>query len=264
MSKKSTIDPTLQRLTPTDDQLLRELIRAEAVVPIRDRQDLLRRLADDRYMLAASSEDETLCFLHVALMQSFPTSLNQIIRGPITQGVPRFGVFYGVTRTSEKLRGHTGLILKKASAMLLQEWPHLTLVTASPMPTFRKWLEDIMSEGGDAKEASSRAETLARLSVAGMLAPGQKAALKALASVYLQTKDTRDRLLDPVARFHLQNGAIVRQIMVGADGSSRGREQSLGVMVSYQYVPEGRSCLLHQPVDTKAALDALLHKQMSA
>ena len=41
--------------------------------------------------------------------------------------------------------------------------------------------------------------------------------------------------LDPVARFHLNNGALVEAVHADADISANGLAQSCGVMVNYLY-----------------------------
>lgn len=47
---------------------------------------------------------------------------------------------------------------------------------------------------------------------------------------------------DPVANFHLRNGASIAHLHWGADLSSRGRAGSYGIMVNYQcalFLPPG-------------------------
>ncbi len=51
----------------------------------------------------------------------------------------------------------------------------------------------------------------------------------------LQTSPSEQRPSDPVARFHLNNGARLERINVGADLSRKGLRQSLGLMVNYLY-----------------------------
>ena len=48
----------------------------------------------------------------------------------------------------------------------------------------------------------------------------------------------RSGSLDPVARFHLTNGARLERINVFADSSDRGQAQAFGVMVNYLYDPD--------------------------
>jgi malonyl-CoA decarboxylase len=63
--------------------------------------------------------------------------------------------------------------------------------------------------------------------------------VRALAAYYvLQAKRENDMPVDPVARFHLGNGASLYQIHEGADLSPRGQKQSYGLMVNYLYERE--------------------------
>jgi malonyl-CoA decarboxylase len=56
------------------------------------------------------------------------------------------------------------------------------------------------------------------------------------ALIYLTASDREDELPnDPVAKFHLGNGAILERINLNADLSSKGLNQSKGVMVNYLY-----------------------------
>jgi malonyl-CoA decarboxylase len=65
--------------------------------------------------------------------------------------------------------------------------------------------------------------------------PSERSALQALAAHYL-THEWRDgHSLDPVARFHLGNGARLERINAGADASDKGAAQSFGLMVNYVY-----------------------------
>ncbi|MEI6535128.1 MAG: malonyl-CoA decarboxylase family protein, partial [Verrucomicrobiaceae bacterium] len=61
-------------------------------------------------------------------------------------------------------------------------------------------------------------------------------ALSSLGAHYLVHVKERSGLpIDPVARFHLGNGAIVHQVHADADTSAKGRGQSAGLMVNYLY-----------------------------
>jgi malonyl-CoA decarboxylase len=110
-----------------------------------------------------------------------------------------------------------------------QRFPQLkTFSTISPAPGVHKWLfgaapldaklAEIASEfGADADEA-----TCAKLE-------------KVAAQYFLQEKDERGKPLDPVARFHLKNGAILERINVLGNPSAKGMKDSLGIMVNYVY-----------------------------
>lgn len=57
-----------------------------------------------------------------------------------------------------------------------------------------------------------------------------------LAAHYLLTAKKENRWpLDPVAHFHLGNGASIHAVHMNADTSDKGKEQSNGVMVNYLY-----------------------------
>ena len=43
------------------------------------------------------------------------------------------------------------------------------------------------------------------------------------------------RAIDPVAHFHLSNGASVHRLNWAADTSTKGKAQSFGLMVNYEY-----------------------------
>jgi malonyl-CoA decarboxylase len=55
------------------------------------------------------------------------------------------------------------------------------------------------------------------------------------AAEYLGVAVKGDKPLDPVARFHLGNGARIERINWGGDRSAKGLRQSYGMMVNYLY-----------------------------
>ncbi|HAA55471.1 MAG TPA: hypothetical protein DCE42_11990 [Myxococcales bacterium] len=252
MSEKAL---TLEILTPSDKHWIAQLVVHEAVVPIRHDGDLERRFAPDRLTYVALLQDELVGFIHIALAQTYPDSLEDILSGPIYTGVPRVGIFYGITRTSEQMRGRAKEILSLASEALLQRWPHLALSTYSPMPTFRSWLERVYTQ--HIGNNTEHLEDIARRCAAGVASPEMCMGMRQMAYLYLHTEEKPGRLLDPVARFHLGNGAQIRDILVGADGSWHGLEQSLGVMVSYQYHPHCDGLTLSHPPILEESLHTL-------
>ena len=56
-----------------------------------------------------------------------------------------------------------------------------------------------------------------------------------MAHYLLLAKHRRGQPHDPVARFHLNNGALVEAVHADADISANGLAQSFGVMVNYRY-----------------------------
>ena len=89
-----------------------------------------------------------------------------------------------------------------------------TFVTLSPIPGLMRWHA--------AQEAPPPIDT--------------PEALRATAAHYLLKAKTEGAApLDPVARFHLGNGAQVHAVHAGADTSDKGLAQSAGAMVNYLY-----------------------------
>lgn len=231
---------SVRALRPEDRELLDLLVQHEAVVPVQSQRDLVRRLAPDRRVLALLHADGSpLAFVHVALTPTFPTTLDALLAGPIDDREARCATFYGITRVDPRARGEAGALLEAALEHVVAENPSLDLTaTLSPMPGFRAWVERTLGATGH-PDAAGELERIARLCAAGLASPRRLVALERLARLWLQARDPEGRLQDPVARFHLGNGASVRDVLVGADASWHGLEQSLGVMVSYRYVASG-------------------------
>ena len=256
----------VRSLGPADTELLRTFVAHEAVVPVRSRADLERRLAPDRRLFALLAPEGTpVGFLHVALSERFPSTLESVLSGAVEQGSPRFATFYGVTRVGERARGRGGELIGAAAAHLRGELSSLeTFATLSPMPGFRSWLEAELLRLGR-RACTSEIEALARRSGAGLAPAPAVGVLQSLACAYLSRLDGRGRVLDPVARFHQRNGASVQRILVGADCSWHGLDQSFGTMASYQYAPQrpGIDCL-RRPADLDAALLGLTGEREAA
>ena len=63
-----------------------------------------------------------------------------------------------------------------------------------------------------------------------------KASCCSLATYYfIEAKGSRGHPLDPVARFHLGNGAQLERLNFLGDRSEKGMQQSHGLMVNYLY-----------------------------
>lgn len=212
--------------------LLEKLIEYEAVHEIRDFRDLQRRvLPVDRRCYAymhPAMPDEPLIFVEVALTEGLPNSVQALIddsRQPLVPDRADTAVFYSISNCQAGLAGISfgNLLIKNVVAELSRELPNLaTFVTLSPIPGLRAWLDE---------RAAAGEETVQRL-----LADPQPAALMAQTARYLlRARDHKGRPRDPVARFHLGNGAEAHRIIPGADTSPRGQRQSLGMMVNYLY-----------------------------
>ncbi len=213
----------------TPATILDKIVAYEAVHQIDDFEALRRRLAPpDRRCFAffhPSMPAEPLIFVEVALTTGVPGSIADLLsedRDPITAEVATTATFYSISNCQKGLAGISfgNLLIKQVVTELSQEFPHLaTFITLSPIPGFVSWLtsQEANGEVGAVDELSDEV-------ISGLVAR------------YLMTAKTQDgRVRDPVARFHLGNGAEVHKIHLRADLSENGMQQSRGTMVNYHY-----------------------------
>lgn len=215
--------------------LVEKLIKYEAVHDIRSWDDVKNRLDSDRRCYGffhPRLPDEPLIFVEVALGNDIPDSITPLLdelAAPVNLAKATTAIFYSISNTQAGLRGVSfgDSLIKRVVETLKAEFPQLTtFVTLSPIPGFRKWL----SRQLDA-QALSDWEAAAAL-------PGDSTAARDLlswAARYLGQELHEGRPLDPVARFHLGNGARVERLHWGADPSPKGIRQSYGLMVNYLY-----------------------------
>lgn len=232
----------------TSAAILEKIIRYEAVHAIRDWDDLRRRIdvADRRLFgfFHPRLGDEPLIFVEVALMDEIPSAIGPILaetRAPIDPRAATTAVFYSISNCQEGLKGISfgSFLIKQVAQDLARELPNIkTFVTLSPMPGFARWLREEATRPKSVVDEPMR-ELLAQLKGGGADDPAfakAEAALLPLAVHYLTSaKDEKGRPVDPVARFHLGNGARLEQINLGADRSARGLAASHGLMVNYRY-----------------------------
>jgi malonyl-CoA decarboxylase len=190
----------------------------------------------------------------VALLRAIPDAIPPILaedRDEVAAADATTAVFYSISNCQEGLRGISfgNFLIKQVVEELRRDLPGLkTFVTLSPVPGFRAWLTRAAKEGEGAVVKALPAEFRAALSADGASGDvnsilddaGQAEALReplrALCAHYLvREKGRGTRPLDPVARFHLGNGARLERVHWNADPSANGRRQSLGLMVNYLY-----------------------------
>ena len=205
----------------TPAHVLEKLIAYESVHEIQGWDDLRRRLADDRRCFGyfhPAMPDEPLIFVEVALVTGMSDSMEALLLSPETEpGDADTAVFYSINNCQAGLArvSFGNFLIKQVVEVLRQTTPHIkTFVTLSPIPGLRRWIES----------DSTRAERC----------HGGDEAFTALCIEYL-TSFERGRLLDPVARFHLGNGARLERINLKADPSEAGEARSFGAMVNYLY-----------------------------
>jgi len=246
---------TLRRITwEAPAALLEKLIAYEAVHAISSWDDLKNRLDSDRRCYAffhPAMPNEPLVFVEIALTTGIATELPPLLdaRAPeLDLDRADTAVFYSISNCQPGLAGvnlGTALVKQVVEALRV-DLPQLRrFVTLSPIPTFRTWVEHALAADGAGLRAGERellpaepARVLARLSDAEWdVDEAIRPALLALCARYLTTT-AEGRAVDPVANFHLANGAIVERINWMADASPVGRARSFGVMTNYLYEPD--------------------------
>ncbi|RLP28415.1 malonyl-CoA decarboxylase [Mesorhizobium sp. YM1C-6-2] len=228
--------------------VLEKIIRYEAVHRIGNFEDLRLRLApQDRRLYAffhPALVDEPLIFVEVALMREIPGSIDAVLspeRQELPAGNATTAVFYSISNCQKGLAGVSfgNFLIKQVVEELRRDLPILsTFVTLSPIPGFLAWLA---AEQADEQSRYLTARYRERLADLGpfdgrQLQPDSHDLFSELVALYLlKAKDKQGRPLDPVARFHLGNGARLERIHPHADNSRKGLLQSAGFMVSYLY-----------------------------
>jgi malonyl-CoA decarboxylase len=226
----------------TPAAVLEKLITYEAVHEIQGFPDLKRRLERDRRCFAffhPALPGEPLVFVEVAFVDELPSSVAPILSTESAVGDPRkarCAVFYSITSCQPGLKGISfgNFLIKQVAQDLHEELPNLRqFATLSPIPGFRGWLRRQPTDQGLAAAAPIRFAAQAEPA----RAPSEELRdpLEALAARYLTRQWEAGHVLDPVARFHLGNGARLERINWLADSSPKGLRQSLGMMVNYVY-----------------------------
>jgi len=229
--------------------ILEKIIRYEAVHQIRDWDDLRRRIdPPDRRCYAffhPALNDEPLIFVEVAFTNGIPRAIAPILSMDGTTLAPESAntaVFYSISNCQRGLSGVSfgSFLIKQVVEEVSREFPRLSnFVTLSPVPGFASWL---------ARERTGNnpillPDDLAALSEldkpdwwqGGAAERLQEPLLHAAATYFLSARNRNGGALDPVARFHLGNGARLEQLNVLADLSEKGLAQSHGLMVNYLY-----------------------------
>ena len=285
----------------TPAAVLEKLIAYEAVHEIQGWDDLRRRLAPDRRCFGffhPALPGEPLIFVEVALTQGLAASIQPLLAREGDEAAERAreraadtAIFYSISNCQDGLRGISfgNFLIKQVVEELKAELPGLVqFSTLSPVPGFRRWLgRQLAAE--DAADLLSGEERAALQLAASASAQGDEAAatlgdllrierwwdvpqladtlrrpLVRLCAVYL-TKLAEGRSkapVDPVARFHLGNGARLERVNWLGNTAPRGIVESLGIMVNYLYDPDqieaNHEAFVRGTVVRSAAVDAVL------
>jgi malonyl-CoA decarboxylase len=255
----------LQRITwRSPASVLEKIMEYEAVHAIQGWGDLKNRLDSDRRLYAffhPRMPDEPLIFVEVALVEGIAGNIQELLDPAAPVGDPEIAdtaVFYSINNAQKGLSGISfgNFLIKRVVDDLSREFKRLkTFATLSPLPGFRSWLEDLLDRGEPGLLNAAEHRALTQLSnglgakgslktlisepawaTEPLLADALQGPLTRLAARYLIAEKRPDgRAIDPVAHFHLSNGARIERLNWMADLSPKGLAQSSGMMVNYLY-----------------------------
>jgi malonyl-CoA decarboxylase len=283
----------------TPAAVLEKLIVYEAVHEIKGWDDLRRRLAPDRRCFGffhPALSGEPLIFVEVALTTGLASSVQPLLARNGDEGAERerertadTAIFYSISNCQDGLRGISfgNFLIKQVVEELKTELPRVVhFCTLSPVPSFRRWSNTRLAAGdaGDllredeisALRRSVKETTPERDAVAllrgfleterwwedAVLADALREPLTRLCAVYLTTSADNRGPADPVARFHLGNGARLERVNWLGNVAQRGINESHGIMVNYLYDPEqieaNHEAFVRGTIVRSAAVDTLL------
>ena len=237
---RNWFSPSFLVLRPIDwstpANILEKIIAYEAVHEIKSWDDLRSRLApDDRRCFAffhPSMEDEPLIFVEVALTGEIPGQITSVLeteRKMLDPNDASCAIFYSISNCQKGLAGISfgNFLIKQVAQALQSEYPNLkNFLTLSPLPFFSTWLE---------KTEPDSFANFAVIDWSGTTEENEKKLLEAVGRYFLNSTRKDKQPNDPVARFHLGNGALLDRINLGGNLSSKGLSESFGIMVNYRY-----------------------------
>jgi len=247
----------------TSATILEKLINYESVHEIQSWADLRRRLASDRRCFAffhPALPEEPLIFVEAALVNGMSDTIAPLldVEAPVLDPDDADSViFYSINNCLVGLRGISfgNFLIKQVATELGREFPGLKLFsTLSPMPLFTRALgddslftdsrlaailkDDVEKITGAAGQDDLRGALLSLLAYPAAYREILERPLQRLGLAYLTLGRYGNRPYDPVANFHLSNGARLERINTFANMASNGISESAGLMVNYRYVPE--------------------------
>jgi len=242
--------------------ILEKLIAYEAVHKVRSWEDLKNRLDEDRRVYAFfhnKMPHEPLIFVHVALTQGLADNVQVLLdeTTPVTNvNEADTAIFYSISNAQKGLAGISfgNFLIKRVVGQLSHEMKQLKhFSTLSPVPGFLGWLEPQLAKGDEAlfkekeikeikafAKLDNAAKGLAQLLASDwrkndIIAAKLKPILMRLCAHYLLNEKKKQVALDPVAHFHLTNGARLERINWLGDTSPKGMKQAAALMVNYYY-----------------------------
>lgn len=291
----------LERISwQTSALILEKLIRYESVHEINGWSDLRRRLQSDRRCFAffhPALADEPIIFVEVALSSGILGELEPLLDPNAPVGDPEradTAIFYSINNCLKGLRNvpFGNFLIKQVVAELAAEFPNVKIYsTLSPMPRFSRALNEARNGGDNANgftlerlvrlledfapslTAAARKRDPAEAFFQLLQKPVENrhalaAPLKRVALAYLthvRERSARDsKLYDPVATFHLSNGARLERINAYGNLRPYGIEESFGVTVNYRYVPADLEENHERFVRGQIEVSRALHRELEA
>jgi len=244
--------------------LLEKLIEYEAVHEIRSWADMKNRLELDRQCFAffhSKVPTEPLIFVEVALVNDISGNIQELLDQSAETISPEkadTAIFYSISNAQKGLAGINlgNFLIKRVVRELQKKLKNLqNFATLSPLPHFRKWLDPLLLIGDETLLAKSEIDWLKdrtgnQNAALGLLewlnsswtwmknaeiSSFLKPILMRLGAHYLLNEKKGNKALDPVANFHLANGARIDRLNWMGNTSEKGLKQSVGLMVNYYY-----------------------------
>jgi malonyl-CoA decarboxylase len=204
---------------------------------------LKNRLDHDRLCFAFfhyKIPTEPLIFVEVALVNEIANSIQHLLDESVPSNNPNdasIAIFYSISNTQKGLSGISlgNFLIKRVVEKLSKEFKSIKkYATLSPIPGFTKWLKENLNQDATLLNKLHIEQTSVEI-------------LQSIEQLQINTNEIKQCLLklctyyllkangDPVAHFHLSNGASIKQLNWMADTSEKGIKQSAGIMVNYLY-----------------------------
>ena len=249
---KSWFNPGFLKLTrikkDTDPNILQKIIKYERVHEIKSIEALYRRLENDRLFFAYFHpivDKEPLVFVQVAFTKGVAKSIQKITEGTISNPDDYDSVtFYSISNANKGLQGITlgNFLIKRVVFEILQEFPKVkNFYTLSPLPGFAAWyltqpddkIKKILKNYDYRNLLFLKDEEDFNFNQSKIIA--NEKAIKKLVYHYVVEEKIDKKPINPVTYFHLNNGAILYDIVLNANLSHYGYKESFGVMINYYY-----------------------------
>lgn len=221
------------------------LVKYESVHPMKDTAELKKRVQPrDRKIYGfthPATGNKPLIFVEVAFTDGLPSGIDEILeqRQSVNPLKADTAIFYSINSAFEGLAGISfgNLLIKRVTELVQSTMPNIEVfATFSPIPGLRTWLSASTASEHQALNSKLEAHRDERNLPYD---PELAKELEAAAAHYItQIKNSKGLPADPVARFHLGNGATAWKIVWPASLRDYIWQASYGAMIIYRYEPE--------------------------